>query len=95
MTTIAADNSESGMSNLLESMNEEIIVELTTVIELVRQEKNVQARDKIVKIRSDLIVAQPKLFLSPKSQDLYQCVLNYLACLADELYYKQLMRIHT
>ena len=71
-----------------QKMISEIYLPLTSVTELLREKNYQLARDLIVKTRADLINIKQVLLLSPESQSIFEYVLNHLACINDELFYR-------
>ena len=88
LASLTADEVEGRIASIPSTLITEVDSSLTSLVEPVRQHQYFQARDILVKIRSDLILLRPTLHLTLESQGLLTCVLNYLAILGDELYYR-------
>ena len=88
LLSLTADGVESKIALIPSTFITQVDSTLTAVLEPVRQHQYFQARDILVKIRSDLILLRPTLHLTLESQGLFTCVLSYLAVLGDELYYR-------
>ena len=89
LTIVVKDSATSGISNAPDTAITDIVSRLSEIIGLLRQRNCTQARDRINAIRIELINIQTKLFLSPEDHELYSGILNYLSCIADELFYIQ------
>ena len=91
LVSLSADRVESRTAPISSDIITEVDSTLTAVLEPVRQQQYFQARDMLVKIRSNLILLRSNLHLTLESQGIFTCVLSYLAALGDELYYRGLI----
>ena len=91
LVSLSADRVEGRIAPISSDILVEVDSTLSAVLEPVRQQQYFQARDLLVKIRSNLILLRPTLQLTLESQGLFTCVLSYLAALGDELYYRGLI----
>ena len=89
LTTVVKDSAASGISSIPGTQITNIVSQFSGIIELLRQQNYLQARDQINAIRLELINIQAKLFLSPEDHELYSGILNHLSCIANELFYIQ------
>ena len=88
LVSLTADEVEGGTAGIPSTIISEVDSTLTSLLEPVRQQQYLQARDMLVKVRSDLILLKSDLHLTLESQGLFTCVLSYLAVHGDELYYR-------
>ena len=91
LVSLTAERLEDRTAPISSDIIAEVDSTLLAVLEPVRQHQYFQARDLLVKIRSNLILLRPNLHLTLESQGLFTCVLSYLAALGDELYYRGLI----
>ena len=91
LVSLSADRVEGRIAPISSDIITEVDSTLTAVLEPVRQQQYYQARDMLVKMRSNLVLLRPTLRLTFEDQGLFTCILSYLAVLGDEFYYRGLI----